>query len=238
MAKIKTVNGIKEHKVVSNKEWLAARKALLVKEKKFNRLRDELNRQRRALPWEKVDKEYVFDGPDGKVTLAGLFGDNSQLIIYHFMFGPGWKLGCPHCSFWCDLEIQPAHSCWIGMVQGICLPFRGFSRSGSTISTGLLLGLPKRKLEEFSFALAVVLTPPVIAKETHRLLKEYALSGHASALHLFAPSLVGMVFSFIAGLLALKWLSRWLEGGRWKLFGFYCLVVAAGVLTIHLILPG
>ena len=102
MAKIKTVNGTKEHKVVSNKEWLAARKALLVKEKKFNRLRDELNRQRRNLPWEKVDKEYVFDGPDGKVTLAGLFGGNSQLIVYHFMFGPGWKVGCPHCSFWCD----------------------------------------------------------------------------------------------------------------------------------------
>ena len=96
MAKIKTVNGMKKHKVVSNKEWLAARKALLVKEKKFNRLRDELNRQRRNLPWEKVDKEYVFDGPDGKVTLAGLFGGNSQLIVYHFMFGPGWKLGCPH----------------------------------------------------------------------------------------------------------------------------------------------
>jgi predicted dithiol-disulfide oxidoreductase (DUF899 family) len=102
MAKIKTVNGTKEHKVVSNKEWLAARKALLVKEKKFNRLRDELNRQRRNLPWEKVDKEYVFDGPDGRVTLAGLFGGNSQLIVYHFMFGPGWKAGCPHCSFWCD----------------------------------------------------------------------------------------------------------------------------------------
>jgi hypothetical protein len=66
MAKIKTVNGMKEHKVVSNKEWLTARKALLVKEKKFNRLRDELNRERRNLPWEKVDKEYVFDGPDGK----------------------------------------------------------------------------------------------------------------------------------------------------------------------------
>ena len=102
MAKIKTVNGTKEHKVVSNKAWVAARKALLVKEKKFNRLRDELNRQRRNLPWEKVDKEYVFDGPDGRETLAGLFHGNSQLIVYHFMFGPGWKVGCPHCSFWCD----------------------------------------------------------------------------------------------------------------------------------------
>jgi undecaprenyl-diphosphatase len=130
-------------------------------------------------------------------------------------------------------EIQPTHSIWIGIVQGICLPFRGFSRSGSTISTGLILGLPKQKLEEFSFALAVVLTPPIIAKEALRLLKTHALSGQGSVLHLFLPGLVGMIFSFAAGLLALKWLSRWLEAGRWKFFGFYCLVAAAGVLLIH-----
>jgi len=130
-------------------------------------------------------------------------------------------------------EIQIAHSFWIGIVQGICLPFRGFSRSGSTISIGLLLGLPKQKLEEFSFALAVVLTPLAIGKEMLRLFKEHALSGHGSALHLLAPGLVGMVFSFVAGLLALKWLSRWLEGGRWKFFGYYCLAAAAGVLVLH-----
>jgi undecaprenyl-diphosphatase len=130
-------------------------------------------------------------------------------------------------------EIQPQHSFWIGIVQGICLPFRGFSRSGSTISTGLLLGLPKQKLEEFSFALAVVLTPLVIAKEAKRLLQDHVLSGQGSALHLFLPGIVGMIFSFAAGLLALKWLSRWLEGGRWKFFGFYCLFAAAGVLLIH-----
>ena len=130
-----------------------------------------------------------------------------------------------------------AFACWIGIVQGICLPFRGFSRSGSTISTGLLLGLPKQKLEEFSFALAVVLTPLVIAKEALRLLRHHDLSGSGSALHLFIPGLVGMVFSFIAGLLALKWLSRWLEGGRWKFFGCYCLAAAAGVLALHFALP-
>jgi undecaprenyl-diphosphatase len=129
-------------------------------------------------------------------------------------------------------EIQPAHSVWIGLVQGICIPFRGFSRSGATISTGLLLGLPKQKLEEFSFALAVVLTPLAIAQEAHRLIKAHSLS-QESALHLLMPGLVGMIFSFAAGLLALKWLSRWLEGGRWKFFGFYCLVAAAGVLLIH-----
>ncbi|HAO77813.1 MAG TPA: UDP-diphosphatase [Verrucomicrobia subdivision 3 bacterium] len=134
-------------------------------------------------------------------------------------------------------EIQPQHSIWIGIVQGLCLPFRGFSRSGATISTGLILGLPKQKLEEFSFALAVVLTPPIIAKEALRLVKAHALSGQGSALHLFVPGLVGMVFSFAAGLLALKWLSRWLEAGRWKFFGFYCLLAAAAMLLIHFKLP-
>jgi undecaprenyl-diphosphatase len=133
----------------------------------------------------------------------------------------------------CHSEIQPVHSCWIGLVQGICLPFRGFSRSGSTISTGLLLGLPRQKLEEFSFALAVVITPPVIAKETLRLHKAHTLNGNGSALHLFAPGLVGMILSFVAGLLALKWLTNWLEGGRWRFFGYYCLVAAAGVFIVH-----
>ena len=102
MAKIKTANGTKEHKVVSAKEWLAARKSFLAKEKKLTQLRDQLNQQRRNLPWMKVDKEYVFDGPNGRETLVQLFGDKSQLIVYHFMFGPGWKEGCPHCSFWSD----------------------------------------------------------------------------------------------------------------------------------------
>jgi predicted dithiol-disulfide oxidoreductase (DUF899 family) len=102
MSRTKSQNGTKEHKAVSEKEWLAARKALLVKEKKFTRLRDELNQHRRNLPWVKVDRDYVFDGPNGKETLAELFGGSSQLIVYHFMFGPGWKEGCPHCSFWVD----------------------------------------------------------------------------------------------------------------------------------------
>ena len=102
MPKIKTVHGIEARKVVSQKEWLAARKKLLVKEKKFSKLHDELNLQRRKLPWVKVEKDYVFDGPAGKATLADLFCGKSQLLIYHFMFGPGWKEGCPHCSFWAD----------------------------------------------------------------------------------------------------------------------------------------
>ena len=90
------------HPVVSEAKWVEARKALLAKEKENTRQRDELARQRRELPWVKVDKNYVFDGPDGKVALADLFGDHSQLIIYHFMFGPDWAEGCPSCSFVCD----------------------------------------------------------------------------------------------------------------------------------------
>jgi predicted dithiol-disulfide oxidoreductase (DUF899 family) len=88
--------------VVPPAEWLAARKELLRKEKEFSRLRDELSRQRRALPWEKVEKQYVFDGLKGKETLSDLFGKRSQLIVYHFMFGPGWTEGCPSCSYLAD----------------------------------------------------------------------------------------------------------------------------------------
>jgi predicted dithiol-disulfide oxidoreductase (DUF899 family) len=89
-------------KVVSPAEWTAARKQLLAKEKEFTRLRDELSRERRQMPWEKVEKKYVFEGANGKEGLADLFGGRSQLIIYHFMFGPGWKEGCPSCSFLAD----------------------------------------------------------------------------------------------------------------------------------------
>jgi predicted dithiol-disulfide oxidoreductase (DUF899 family) len=90
------------HEVVSSAQWLEARKALLAKEKKLTRMRDELSRERRELPWERVDKNYVFEGPDGKQTLAELFGGKSQLMIYHFMFGPGWEQGCPSCSLIAD----------------------------------------------------------------------------------------------------------------------------------------
>lgn len=89
-------------KVVSPAEWLDARKELLAKEKEFTRLRDELSRKRREMPWEKVEKNYVFEGSRGKIKLADLFGGRSQLIVYHFMFGPGWKEGCPSCSFLAD----------------------------------------------------------------------------------------------------------------------------------------
>ena len=91
-----------QHTVVSQDQWLAARKALLAKEKDFTKARDELSKQRRELPWVKVDKRYVFDAPAGKQTLADLFAGRSQLIVYHFMLGPGWTDGCPSCSFLAD----------------------------------------------------------------------------------------------------------------------------------------
>jgi predicted dithiol-disulfide oxidoreductase (DUF899 family) len=89
-------------KVVSPAEWVAARKELLKKEKEFSRLRDEITRQRRELPWERIEKQYTFDGLNGRETLADLFGGKSQLIVYHFMLGPGWAEGCPSCSFLAD----------------------------------------------------------------------------------------------------------------------------------------
>lgn len=97
-----TRTAIPHPKVVSRSEWLAARKQFLSKEKEFTRLRDQLSAGRRALPWVKVDREYVFDAPGGRESLSDLFAGRSQLIVYHFMFGPDWNEGCKSCSFWAD----------------------------------------------------------------------------------------------------------------------------------------
>ncbi|HEY8997901.1 MAG TPA: undecaprenyl-diphosphate phosphatase, partial [Edaphobacter sp.] len=126
---------------------------------------------------------------------------------------------------------------WIGAVQGLCMPFRGFSRSGATISTGMLAGASKERAERFSFALAVILTPPVVAREALRLVKashEAAAAGVPVDLSgSVAISLLGAVFAFFAGLVALRWLSSWLEEGRWYLFGIYCLVASGVVFYLH-----
>jgi predicted dithiol-disulfide oxidoreductase (DUF899 family) len=90
------------HKIVSHDDWIAARRSFLAKEKEFTRLRDELSRERRELPWEAVKKEYVFETDKGRETLAALFGGHSQLIVYHFMYAPEWEIGCRSCSFWAD----------------------------------------------------------------------------------------------------------------------------------------
>jgi undecaprenyl-diphosphatase len=129
-------------------------------------------------------------------------------------------------------QLLPAEYSSIGAIQGLCVPFRGFSRSGATISTGLFLGVSRRTAEDFSFALAVVLTPPADAREIWRL---YQSQHHhlAGVLPAAGPSLLGVLLAFLTGLLALKWLSRWLETGRWHFFGIYCLVAAAAVGYLH-----
>ena len=124
----------------------------------------------------------------------------------------------------------------MGAVQGLCLPFRGFSRSGATISSGMLAGARRDRAERFSFALAVVLTPPAIAREGLRLLKATHQATAACPVDLHGSlmaSLLGMVFAFLAGLVALRWLSSWLEQGRWWLFGVYCIVASAAVFYVH-----
>jgi undecaprenyl-diphosphatase len=130
-----------------------------------------------------------------------------------------------------------AQAGWMGAVQGLCLPFRGFSRSGATISTGLLVGANRQRAERFSFAMAVIITPLAIAREASRLLKAKHLADAAGVpLDLHAgvvAALLGMVLSFVAGLAALRWLSSWLEHGRWYLFGIYCLLASCAVFYLY-----
>lgn len=129
--------------------------------------------------------------------------------------------------------LSPKQAGLIGAVQGLCLPFRGFSRSGATISVGMLAGVAKSGAEAFSFALAVVLTPPVVARELLRLVHAEKIEGTADLATAILPSLLGAVCAFLAGLVALQWLSRWLERGRWYLFGIYCLIAAVAVAALH-----
>ncbi|HWB31535.1 MAG TPA: undecaprenyl-diphosphate phosphatase [Acidobacteriaceae bacterium] len=127
---------------------------------------------------------------------------------------------------------------WMGLMQGLALPFRGFSRSGVTISIGMLTGAVKERAERFSFAMAVAVTPLAIGREALRLMharKDAAAMGTPLDLHATAVmSLLGMGCAFLAGLVALKWLSNWLENGRWYLFGIYCLAASAAVFWLHM----
>jgi undecaprenyl-diphosphatase len=122
----------------------------------------------------------------------------------------------------------------IGIVQALCLPFRGFSRSGATISAGMFCNMPRSLAEDFSFALAVALTPAVVVYELYRLLKASDLSASTDLLQVLLPGLVGMACSFVSGLVALRLLSRVLEEGGWKYFGYYCVIASAAVLAFAL----
>jgi len=130
------------------------------------------------------------------------------------------------------LHLSLKHAAIIGVVQGLCLPFRGFSRSGATISTAMLISIDKTVAEDFSFALAVVLTPPIVLRELLRLLKAQS-ADHQSIVAALSTGVLGGVCAFLAGLVALRWWSRWLESGRWRWFGIYCLVAAAAVATLY-----
>jgi undecaprenyl-diphosphatase len=132
-------------------------------------------------------------------------------------------------------SLSTAQALQIGLSQGLCLPFRGLSRSGTTISVGLLTGVGRELAEEFSFALAVLLTPPVVLLELKRMVKalhaDPARAAQFSWSHALAPGLIGMAFSFVAGLLALRLLTQMLEKGRWDFFGYYCIAFSAMIFA-------
>jgi undecaprenyl-diphosphatase len=130
-------------------------------------------------------------------------------------------------------RITPGQAMEIGAVQGLSVPFRGFSRSGATISTGLLTGVPRLRAEDFSFALAVILTPAAIVREAWRFAESQHGRVGSELVPSLTPSLLGALFAFLAGLLALRWLSRWLEDGRWYWFGIYCLLFALAVAFLY-----
>jgi undecaprenyl-diphosphatase len=180
-------------------------------------------------------EKFIFKGVS-HLEIESLFGDLNIISLALVVVGGLiiWA-GCTEHQSKERTALGFGAALMIGLVQGICLPFRGFSRSGSTISTGLILGVEKKNLEDFSFALAVILTPPIILMEAIRFLKAQHAVGHAngSMLGLFLPSLIGMALSFVSGILALKWLSNWLEGGRWYYFGIYCLFFSVFIFFLH-----
>ena len=176
--------------------------------------------------------KHLFAHGDASFEIEHLFG-NAKLMAGALAAAGGLILASSRIKEQAEGEVSQPKSAVIGAVQGLCLPFRGFSRSGATISTGLALGVARRRAEEFSFALAVILTPAVVAKEALRLIKHQGQAGdHAALTAMIGPGLLGMVLSFGAGLLALRWLSRWLEHGKWYLFGGYCLCASVVVLLI------
>ena len=196
-------------------------------------------------PLQKVIVHVLLHGAD-KAAIEDLFGRLDLVAAAMFVGGllilwAGINERKPEAEMTLDYERSAARSGgnvtfgqagWMGAIQGICLPFRGFSRSGSTISVGLLAGSTREKAERFSFAMAVIITPLVIAREGWRVVHS-AQRGMLDVHDTVVAALVGMVFSFIAGLAALKWLSSWLESGKWYLFGVYCLCASVAIWYLH-----
>jgi undecaprenyl-diphosphatase len=168
----------------------------------------------RMLGYEKGEVELMFR--ELPLVAGALFA--AGLVIFAAGFAEGRAV---------RPNLASGDSVLIGLVQGLCLPFRGFSRSGATISTALFCGVSRPLAEDFSFALAVVLTPPVIARELYRLWKNRGQGSDADLLPLLGPGIAGMFLSFLAGMVALRLLSAALEGGRWRYFGIYCVVASA-----------
>jgi len=197
-----------------------------------------------GFPIIKVIEKTMFKGA-GKAEIEQLFGRLDLIAIALFcvgalILGAGLSrrknlAGKPQRLDLPGESLTLAQAGLIGAVQGLALPFRGFSRSGSTISAGMMSGVAREAAETFSFALAVVLTPAALGREILRLL--HAAKDPAAAVDLHSAlvsSLLGMVLSFVAGLAALKWLSSWLESGKWYLFGIYCLVASGVVWYLYL----
>ena len=164
-------------------------------------------------------------------AIENLFGNVKVIIVS--LVGAGVIILLSTARFWrasADKDRSVGVALLIGGIQGICLPFRGFSRSGATISVGMISGMTKRFSEQFSFLLAVILTPPVIVREVLRLWQSHNQNISAQ----FLPGVVGLFFSFLAGLLAMWWLSRWLEKGKWGYFGVYCLIFAAALFVMKI----
>jgi undecaprenyl-diphosphatase len=179
-----------------------------------------------------IEKVFMHGQPKAEVEqlfsnlplIGGALAAAGALIVFSGTTDERWRSTGPVDTFKAAI---------VGAVQGLCLPFRGFSRSGGTISTGLLLGIERRQIEEFSFALAVVLTPIAVGWELLRLVKAHPEITHGDSLmKLMEPGLAGMVCSFVSGWLALKLLSSLLEGGRWKFFGYYCFAAAIAVFVL------
>ena len=174
-----------------------------------------------------IIERFFLDGGDIELLFAKL-----PVIVASLLVAGGLILASsrPTRRNATDTEISSRIAGIVGLAQGLCLPFRGLSRSGTTISTGLMLRVGRRQIEAFSFALAVVLTPPVLCRTVLRLLKAHPeVKEPSHMVALLKPGLAGAACSFVAGLLALWLLSRMLESGRWKGFGYYCLGFAAVV---------
>ncbi len=179
-----------------------------------------------------VIEKMAFSGP-GPHEIESLFGNLNLIAASLFAAGVVILISSRKDVVGGSTSVSLKQSIVIGGVQGLCLPFRGFSRSGATISTGMLLGVSRMTSEDFSFALAVLVTPPVILREVLRLSHQGALSGNGITSAVLLPGLLGMGVSFVVGLFALRWLSAWLEQGRWKYFGYYCVGLAAAIFVVH-----